>query len=233
MTTGRAGIGSTHVVFHVLRYRRMWKKALVLVGLVGVAVLVFGAAASPIASGIAESLRAREPVTQYADKFETSRHENLADLFSTLFEGHGFQPTWNLLKLPCSVGVYRLATSEASVVTSQSSGAEVAMHLNWFNLPHGMGCGSRLPAGSSQGAIKIMVVSRAATAEMHSPPVIYRGGGIQLESNSSCVTLAQFCPGSYLVMISVEAFCRPLWFVYEFTVTTIARPKVRSLKIRQ
>lgn len=180
-----------------------------------------GLIADTTASRGDESMVGRAPIVQTLDRLETSTGESLAELYSTRLEGEAPEFAWGPDRLPCpSSSYYRLSTFEAQIDDSQSTAAEAAVSLLSAKLPPGMRCGESLPRGVSK--IRIIVASRKASLETASPPVFYRGDGVELTSSVPCVTLARLCAGRYLLIASVEALDRPLlWFVYKFTVIDV------------
>jgi hypothetical protein len=176
---------------------------------------------SVIASCMAISATANvggAPTVQYADRLDTSHHEQLAGLYVTQLEGYAFEFAWVVARLPCPAGVYRFFATEASIGNSQDSSAESRVRLLWARLPQGIHCGSPLPSGSGQGLITITIMSQSPTTETGTPAIVYEGNSVKIDSSSPCIRLSGVCEGRYLLIATLETPHRRLKFVYAFSV---------------
>jgi hypothetical protein len=158
------------------------------------------------------------PLTQFVVRVETGGHQRVASLHMTQSEGYASEFGYLLARLPCPTNLYRFLANEASLADSQSSSSEAGVHLLWDHLPHDVRCGSKLPPGSDRGFIKMTILSRSPIQGTGSPPIVYDGKNVKIESDSSCATLSGLCKGRYLLTVILEAFDRPLQFVYAFSV---------------
>jgi hypothetical protein len=190
--------------------------------------LCLAAAALGAALGAANTTVTAEPIKQLSDRLETGGSQELAGLFVTGLEAGADELSWGVSSLPCRWRRYRLLATEAAISSSFSSSNEVWVTITDEQLPPSLHCGSSLPQDVHEGRATVSVLPRGASAVSRRPLSVYEDNETKVSSFVECITLAETCPGRYVLRAYLNTPRRHVVLEYAFTVTVTVAPTSRK-----
>ncbi len=165
---------------------------------------------------------AHEPVEQISETLETVAHRQLAGLYVTALEANDFELSWVVAMLPCPTQHFRLQTTTAQIASTPASTKKVEITIVAARLPRGIHCGAVLPAASDEGSAIVTVSPAIAGKAIAAPMISYADAETKIESFSACMTLAEVCPGRYVLRAYLNAPRRRVSLEYVFTVAAVS-----------
>lgn len=165
---------------------------------------------------------AHEPVEQISETLETVAHRQLAGLYVTALEANDFELSWVVAMLPCPTQHFRLQTTTAQIASTLASTKEVEIAIVAARMPRGIHCGAVLPAAADEGSAIVTVSPAIAGKAIAAPMISYADAETKIESFSGCMTLAEICPGRYVLRAYLNAPRRRVSLEYVFTVAAVS-----------